>query len=104
MGNDVYESMIQPRGNEYRSDQIKPWSHYREPVDHSPGHLAGNSRVWGDASPEVQSRVIEPKKRSEQVRWLFCGEFDVFLLAPICCRPGCRTGAVLPKVALRRPV
>ena len=59
MSNDIYESMIQQRGREYRSDQIKPWSHYREPVDHSPDRLAGNSRVWGDASPEVQSRVID---------------------------------------------
>ena len=59
MSNDIYESMIQPRGREYRSEQIKPWSHYREPVDHSPDRLAGNSRVWGDASPEVQSRVID---------------------------------------------
>jgi putative chitinase len=59
MSNDIYESMIQPRGREYRSEQIKPWSHYREPVDHSPDRLAGNSRIWGDASPEVQSRVID---------------------------------------------
>ena len=59
MSNDIYESMIQARGKEYRSDQIKPWSHYREPVDHSPGRLSGNSRVWGDASPEVQSRMID---------------------------------------------
>ena len=59
MSNDIYESIIQPRGREYRSEQIKPWSHYREPVDHSPGRLAGNSRVWGDASPDVQSRVID---------------------------------------------
>ena len=59
MSNDIYESMIQPRGREYKSEQIKPWSHYREPVDHSPDRLAGNSRVWGDASPEVQSRVID---------------------------------------------
>jgi putative chitinase len=59
MSNEIYESMIQQRGREYRSDQIKAWSHYREPVDHSPGRLAGNSRVWGDASPEVQSRVID---------------------------------------------
>ena len=59
MPNDIYESMIQPRGREYRSDQIKPWSHYREPIDASSGRLAGNSRVWGDASPEVQSRVVD---------------------------------------------
>lgn len=59
MTDEIYESMIQQRGREYRSDQIKPYSHYREPIDASPGRLAGNSRVWGDASPEVQSRVID---------------------------------------------
>ncbi len=59
MTDDIYQSMIQARGREYRSDQIKPYSHYREPIDTSPGRLAGNSRVWGDASPEVQSRVID---------------------------------------------
>jgi putative chitinase len=59
MTDEIYQSMIQPRGREYRSDQIKPWSHYREPIDTAPGRLAGNSRVWGDASPEVQSRVID---------------------------------------------
>jgi len=59
MTDEIYQSMLQPRGREYRSDQIKPYSHYREPVDRTPGRLAGNSRVWGDASPEVQSRVID---------------------------------------------
>lgn len=59
MANDIYDSMIQHRGAAYRSDQIKAHSHYREPIDTSPGRLAGNSRVWGDASPEVQSRVID---------------------------------------------
>lgn len=33
MSNEIYESMIQQRGREYRSDQIKAWIHYREPVD-----------------------------------------------------------------------
>ena len=59
MPNEIYDSMIQPRGQEYRSSQIKPYSHYREPIDDAPGRLAGNSRVWGDASPEVQSRSID---------------------------------------------
>ena len=56
---DIYENMIQPRGAGYRSDQIKPYSHYREPIDQSDGRLHGESRRWGDASPEVQSRVID---------------------------------------------
>lgn len=59
MSNNVYEDMVQPRGRAYRSDQIAAWSHYREPIDNSPGRAAGNSRIWGDASPEVQSRVID---------------------------------------------
>jgi putative chitinase len=59
MTGEIYETMVQPRGREYRSDQIKPYSHYREPIDTTPGRIAGNSRVWGDASPEVQSRVID---------------------------------------------
>lgn len=59
MTDEIYRSMIQQRGREYRSDQIKPWSHYREPIDTTAGRLAGNSRVWGDASPEVQSRTID---------------------------------------------
>lgn len=56
---EVYESMVQPRGAAYRESQIKPHSHYRDPIDQSPGRLAGNSHVWGDASPEVQSRVVD---------------------------------------------
>lgn len=59
MPNEIYENMVQPRGPAYKSDQIKPYSHYREPIDDTPGRLAGNSRIWGDASPEVQSRCID---------------------------------------------
>lgn len=56
---DIYQDMVQPRGAAYSSDRIKPWSHYREPIDQSDGRLHGNSRRWGDATPEVQSRVID---------------------------------------------
>lgn len=56
---EIYQSMIQPRGAAYRDNQIQPWSHYGEPIDRSAGRLAGHSRIWGDASPEVQSRVID---------------------------------------------
>src|SRR5262245_28244620 len=38
---------------------VKPYSHYNDPIDTSPGRPAGNSRVWGDASIEVQKRVID---------------------------------------------
>lgn len=59
MPDSIYQDMVQPRGAGYRSDQIKPYSHYREPIDQSDGRLHGESRRWGDASPEVQSRVID---------------------------------------------
>lgn len=55
----IYTDMVQPRGAAYHSDRIKPWSHYREPIDNDDGHLHGESRRWGDASPQTQSRVID---------------------------------------------
>jgi hypothetical protein len=59
MTDEIHADMVQPKGRGYRDEQIVPHSHYREPIDRSPGRLAGNSRIWGDASPEVQSRVID---------------------------------------------
>lgn len=59
MTGDIHESMIQSRGRAYRDAQIVDHSHYREPIDQRPGRVAGNSRVWGDASPEAQTRVID---------------------------------------------
>ena len=58
MPNDIYTNMVQPPGAAYRSNQIESWSHYREPIDETRA-LHGQSRRWGDASPEVQSRVID---------------------------------------------
>ncbi|MEB1104470.1 peptidoglycan-binding protein [Xanthomonas campestris] len=55
----IYTEMVQPRGAAYSSDRIKPWSHYREPIDSGDGRLHGESRRWGDASPQTQSRVID---------------------------------------------
>lgn len=55
----IYTEMVQPRGAAYRSDRIKPWSHYREPIDAGDGGLHGESRRWGDATPQTQSRVID---------------------------------------------
>lgn len=57
--NDIYTPMIQHRGAAYRDDQVTAFSHYGDPIDHREGRLAGRSHVWGDASPEVQSRVID---------------------------------------------
>ncbi|WP_349810717.1 peptidoglycan-binding protein [Xanthomonas dyei] len=55
----IYTDMVQPRGAGYSSDRIKAWSHYREPIDSTDGRLHGESRRWGDASPQTQSRVID---------------------------------------------
>lgn len=55
----VHESMVQPRGAAYRTSALSDKSHYPDPIDDTPGRLAGNSRIWGDASPEVQSRAID---------------------------------------------
>ncbi|RDS80010.1 peptidoglycan-binding protein [Dyella psychrodurans] len=59
--NEIYDSMIQKRGLAYRDDQIltEDKTHYRDHIDRSPGRPAGNSHILGDASPEVQSRVID---------------------------------------------
>jgi peptidoglycan hydrolase-like protein with peptidoglycan-binding domain len=58
--NEVYEELIQSKGPAYREEQIKVGkTHYKDPIDRSPGRLAGNSRISGDASPEVQSRAID---------------------------------------------
>lgn len=60
MSNDpIYTDLVQPRGPGYRSENIKPWSHYREPIDSGDGQLHGESRRWGDASAQTQSRVID---------------------------------------------
>jgi LysM repeat protein len=49
----------QKKGAAYKDSQIKSYSHYKDPVDHSPGRLAGNSRIWGDAPLAVQKQVID---------------------------------------------
>lgn len=59
MANTIFTDMIQSRGAAYRDQQIAAWSHYLAPIDDREGRLAGNSRRWGDASPDVQSRVVE---------------------------------------------
>lgn len=32
-------------------------NHYNDPIDHTPGRLAGNSRDWGAASEAVKTQV-----------------------------------------------
>ena len=53
-----YSPLYAPRGREYAEASIKSHSHYRDPIDPTqPG--AGNSRVWGGASPEAQRGAID---------------------------------------------
>lgn len=38
---------------------VKPYSHYNDPIDTTPGRPAGNSRIWGDTSMKVQKQAID---------------------------------------------
>lgn len=59
MSDEIHTSMIQPRGPSYRQDQLTATTHYNDPINKAADRFAGNSRIWGYASPEVQPRVIE---------------------------------------------
>ena len=54
-----YNVFYSKKGKGYRKEQIVDWSAYEVPIDTRPGRLAGNSRIWGDASHEVQRKVID---------------------------------------------
>ncbi|CDG83224.1 LysM peptidoglycan-binding domain-containing protein [Janthinobacterium agaricidamnosum] len=47
------------KGKAYKDEQIETYSNYRKPIDHSPGRLAGNSRIWGDIAIERQRKIID---------------------------------------------
>jgi peptidoglycan hydrolase-like protein with peptidoglycan-binding domain len=69
--NETYSELVQPKGLEYRESQLDlAHTHYKDPIDTSNGRLAGNSHVWGDASPEVQSRQIDALIEASQRRGL----------------------------------
>jgi murein DD-endopeptidase MepM/ murein hydrolase activator NlpD len=57
----LYEYLREKRGREYSAKQIKEHSylHKKPNIDKPAGSLAGRSRVWGDASNEVQDRIID---------------------------------------------
>jgi hypothetical protein len=38
---------------------IAPESHFNDPIEHADGRAAGESRLWGDASEDVQEHAIE---------------------------------------------
>jgi len=52
-----YSAMLAKKGLGYKKVSTK--SHYNEPLDKALGRPAGNSRIWGDANPDVQKRVID---------------------------------------------
>lgn len=53
----AYDSfMAENRKKGYKG--VKSYSHYNDPIERAEGRPAGNSRRWGDASPEVQEQVI----------------------------------------------
>lgn len=54
-----YNVFYSSKGAAYRKEKVVSWSAYLVPVDTRPGRLAGNSRIWGDASHEVQRKVID---------------------------------------------
>ncbi|MGO4830167.1 transglycosylase SLT domain-containing protein [Cupriavidus sp. 2KB_15] len=54
-----YEVMYAPVGMQYRDEDVVTHSHYRLPIDKTPGRLSGNSRVHGDATKNVQRQVID---------------------------------------------
>jgi LysM repeat protein len=54
-----YNVFYSSKGAAYRKEKVVSWSAYYVPVDTTPGRLAGNSRIWGDASHEVQRKVID---------------------------------------------
>ncbi len=50
--------------------EVKSYSHYNDSIERTQGRPAGNSRIWGDASPAVQEQVIEALITSSQQRGL----------------------------------
>ncbi|MBI3715656.1 MAG: transglycosylase SLT domain-containing protein [Betaproteobacteria bacterium] len=47
------------RGAPYRQDRLHPKTHYNESIDRTPGRIAGNSRIVGDASPETKRAAVD---------------------------------------------
>jgi hypothetical protein len=53
-----YNVFYSRKGAAYRKEKVVEHSAYFLPIDTRPGRLAGNSRIWGDASHDVQRQVI----------------------------------------------
>ncbi len=54
-----YNVFYAKKGAPYKKEKLVRWSHYSEPVDTRAGRVRGNSRIWGDASQDVQRHVID---------------------------------------------
>ncbi|MFZ2998939.1 MAG: phage tail tip lysozyme [Undibacterium umbellatum] len=55
---DYSKMLVKKKGAKYSQDQIVDGSHIYDQIDNSNGRMAGNSRVWGDANPDVQKSAI----------------------------------------------
>lgn len=57
----IFDLLLCKKGAAYRDSQIADKSYLRRfpDIDKAAGALAGNSRVVGDAAPEVQKRIVE---------------------------------------------
>lgn len=57
----IYEILRASKGAAYSEDKIKKYSylHMQPKIDKPAGALAGLSRIHGDASPQVQDRIID---------------------------------------------
>lgn len=57
----LYEYLAVTKGKSYKPESIKPYSWLsKEPkIKKQPNEIAGNSRVWGDISPQGQALVID---------------------------------------------
>lgn len=52
---DYSQLIVQNKGAAYPASKIESYSHYNEAIDTSNDRLAGNTRLWGDASEAVQT-------------------------------------------------
>jgi murein DD-endopeptidase MepM/ murein hydrolase activator NlpD len=57
----IYEYLAVSKGKAYKPEQIKPysWLAIAPDIQKQPNEIAGNSRIWGDISPQDQGRVID---------------------------------------------
>jgi LysM repeat protein len=54
-----YNVFYSRKGAAYRKEKVVKHSAYFLPIDISPGRPAGHSRIWGDATHDVQRQVID---------------------------------------------